>query len=731
MKDIADTPPTKRSRQRRAKRRPRMRWGRLFVCLVIFAVIAVAGLASGTIVAISHNLPNIDAMKPVQLGQDTVIYDSNGHRIAELYGAVNRLIVPSAQISEVMKNATVAVEDKRFYQHHGVDFTGIARAFVDDVRAGHVVSGASTLTEQYVKNAYLGDDVTISRKLREAVLAWELEDRWSKDKILTEYLNTVYYGAGAYGVQAASLTYFHKPISKVSLAQAALLAALPKFPSEYSPITDPGVIKARRDLVLSDMAEQGYITTAQATAAESKPIEVFSKPLSTTNDPAAYFVDYVTRLLVNRYGARETFEGGLKVYTTIDMNMQHDAIAALKARLPSGGYAGALAAVDPANGFIRAMAASTDYKTYKYNLTWQAMRQPGSTMKPFALLAAVEDGANPASTFYNSHPLHIYLGPGADPPYWDVYTAEKSSGGRMNLVQATLASDNTVFAQLCLDLGPDKVVQVAKAMGITTKLIAEPSVVLGSEDVNVLEMANAYATFADEGVRHTPQAIAKVVFPNGKVSKARVRGVRGRRPAPATSSTRSSSRTRATRAGRRPPCPTTTRAARPARPAPRRTTGTPGSAASTPGSPRLCGWATHRAPSPCPACSAPPTRCRSGAPSTTRSSARPTSPTSPCPASCRSGSRGRARTRRWRPRRRPRRRRRPRDRARASPSHSRPRPSRPNRRPRRHPPRRRLRPSPRPKRATPASQACLGRLSMTRTALPSLRAIVRGSLSLP
>jgi penicillin-binding protein 1A len=503
-----------------------MRWGRLFVCLVIFAVIAVAGLASGTIVAISHNLPNIDAMKPVQLGQDTVIYDSNGHRIAELYGAVNRLIVPSAQIPEVMKNATVAVEDKRFYQHHGVDFTGIARAFVDDVRAGHVVSGASTLTEQYVKNAYLGDDVTISRKLREAVLAWELEDRWSKDKILTEYLNTVYYGAGAYGVQAASLTYFHKPIAKVSLAQAALLAALPKFPSEYSPITDPGVIKARRDLVLSDMAEQGYITTAQAAAAESKPIKVFSKPLSTTNDPAAYFVDYVTRLLVNRYGARETFEGGLKVYTTIDMAMQHDAIAALKGRLPSGGYAGALAAVDPANGFIRAMAASTDYKTYKYNLTWQAMRQPGSTMKPFALLAAVEEGANPASTFYNSHPLHIYLGPGADPPYWDVYTAEKSSGGRMDLVQATLASDNTVFAQLCLDLGPDKVVQVAKAMGITTKLIAEPSVVLGSEDVNVLEMANAYATFADEGVRHTPQAIAKVVFPNGKVSKAHVRGVR-------------------------------------------------------------------------------------------------------------------------------------------------------------------------------------------------------------
>ncbi len=522
MKDIADTPLTKRSRRKRAARRPRVRWGRLVIAVVFFAVVAVVGLTAGTIVAVSHNLPNIDAMKPVQLGQDTVIYDSSGHRIAELYGAVNRLIVPSSQIPEVMKNATVAIEDKRFYQHHGVDFTGIARAFVDDVRAGHIVSGASTLTEQYVKNAYLSDDVTINRKVQEAVLAWELEDRWSKDKILTEYLNTVYYGAGAYGVQAASLTYFHKPISQVSLAQAALLAALPKFPSQYSPITDPAVIKARRDLVLYDMAQQGYITAAQAATAESTPIKVFSKPLSTTSDPAAYFVSYVEGQLVSRYGAREVFEGGLKVYTTIDMRMQHAAIAALKARLPSQ-YAGALAAVDPTNGFVRAMAASTDYKTYQWNLTSQAMRQPGSTMKPFALLAAVEEGANPATTYYNSHPLDIPM-PNGIP--WIVNTAERSSGGRMDLVQATLASDNTVFAQLCLDLGPDQVVRVAKAMGITTSLQALPSIVLGSEDVDVLEMASAYATFAAEGVRHAPQAIARIVFPNGKVRKAHVRGIR-------------------------------------------------------------------------------------------------------------------------------------------------------------------------------------------------------------
>ena len=525
MTELADSPPTKRSRKRRATRRPRVHWGRLVLCLAIFAVIAVVGLISGTIVAVSHNLPNIDAMHAQQLGQDTVIFDRSGQKIAEIYGAVNRVVVPSDRIPVVMKNATVAIEDKRFYQHHGVDFTGVARALVDDIRAGHVVSGASTITEQYVKNAYVGDDVTVTRKLREAVLAWELEDRWSKDKILTEYLNTVYYGAGSYGVQAASLTYFHKPVSRVTLPQAALLAALPKFPSEYSPITDPQVIRIRRNLVLDDMAQQGYITPAQDAAAKKTKLRVYAEPVSTTKNPAAYFVNYVTQQLVNRYGAREVYEGGLRVYTSIDMHMQQAAIDALKGHLPAG-PAGALVAIDPNNGFIRVMSSSTDFKTYKFNLASQAPRQPGSTMKPFALIAAVEEGANPAATFYNSHPLHIYLGPGANPPYWNVFTAEKSSGGRMNLVQATLASDNTVFGQLCLDLGPAQIVRVARRMGITTPLVAEPSIVLGSEEVNVLEMADAYATMANEGIHHAPQAIEKVVFPDGRVVKTKVKGNR-------------------------------------------------------------------------------------------------------------------------------------------------------------------------------------------------------------
>ena len=228
-----------------------------------------------------------------------------------------------------MKNATVAIEDKRFYHHHGVDFTGIARALVDDIKAGHVVQGASTITEQYVKNAYIGDDPTLTRKLKEAVLAWELEDRWSKDKILTEYLNTVYYGAGAYGIEAASLTYFHKPVSQVTLPQAALLAALPKFPSEYSPITDPKVITPRRNLVLDDMARRA--TSRRPRTPPPKRPSCVSSPADLDDQQPGGLLHRLRHPQARRQvRRRETYEGGLRVYTSLDMRCR-PAIAALKA----------------------------------------------------------------------------------------------------------------------------------------------------------------------------------------------------------------------------------------------------------------------------------------------------------------------------------------------------------------------------------------------------------------
>ena len=497
--------------------------------LVVLAALAVplvaAAALAGAVVAVSHTTPSLASLQSRTLAQNTVLYDSRGTVIAQLHGDTNRTVVSSSRIPQALKDATVAIEDRRFYVHHGVDFVGVARALIADVLAGHVVQGGSTITEQYVKNAYLSNESGLLRKIHEALLAWQLEDRWSKDQILTAYLNTVYYGAGAYGVQAAAQTYFHKNVWQLSLAQCALLAGLPRDPTGYSPIYDPADALARRDLVLSAMSAQGYIGASQAAAASQAATHVFATAPPSQKGPAAYFVQYVTEQLIRRFGVAETLQGGLKVYTSLDMRMQNDGIRALKSTLPKG-PAGALVSIDPANGFIRAMVASTDYRTTQFNLAWQAHRQLGSAMKPFALVAAVEAGADPATTYYDSMPLHLFLGAGSVPPYWNVSTFSNTYAGRINLVNATWQSDNTVYAQLAIDLGPAKIVAVAHRMGITSPLKAYPSIVLGSEVVNPLEVADAYATFAAEGVRHAPQAIASVVFPDGRVQRARVHGHR-------------------------------------------------------------------------------------------------------------------------------------------------------------------------------------------------------------
>lgn len=515
---------TSRARQRRQAKKPRRRWLWLVVAFVLLTGVSLLAGLAGTIMALSHNLPKLESAQRKQFAQNTIIYDRYGKQIAVLYGAASREVVPSSRIAQVMKDATVATEDKRFYEHHGVDFMGIARAAVADIKAGSVVQGGSTLTEQFVKQAYVGSEQSLKRKLREAVLAWQLESTWSKDKILTEYLNTVFYGENSQGVQAASWRYFHKPISDVTLPEAALLSALPRAPTEYDPVVHPKVAKVQRNLVITLMEEQGYVSAARADRARKAPLGVHSEAAPAERGLAAYFVDYVRQQLINRYGAGMVYEGGLKVYTSIDMNMQEKATQALKNTLPAGPD-GSLVSVDPGTGYIRAMTATTDWKNTKYAVAWQGGRQPGSAFKVFALVAVVEAGANPATTYYVSHPLHIPT-PGAPEPYWDVFTASHTSGGKMNLVQATLASDNTVYAQLCLDLGPEKVASTAKKMGITSPLDPVPSIVLGSQLVNPLEMADAYATLANGGIYHKPLAIERVVFPSGRVEKTKIKGKR-------------------------------------------------------------------------------------------------------------------------------------------------------------------------------------------------------------
>ena len=341
----------------------------------------------------------------------------------------------------------------------------------------------------------------------------------------------MYFGAGAYGVEAASRTYFHKSAAKLTLKEAALLAALIRLPSKYSPTTDPKQAKERRDLVLDTMAAEGYITQAEADATKAKKLGVRKHPPTVNDSEAAYFVDYVTRQLIKKYGAAQTFNGGLRVHTSIDMKWQEAALASVSGTiggLDYGGWgpAGALVAIDPETGFIRAMVGGTDFEKKKFNLAWQSRRQAGSAMKPFVLTSAVEMGMNPASTYYVSHsPTIIPMGPGAAP--WIVNTYDHSSAGRITVSAATVRSDNSVYAQLCMDTGPENVVATAQKMGIKSPLAAVPSITLGTEVVNPLEMASAYATLASGGIYRPPQAIVKVVVPGGKVDwKPKTKGRR-------------------------------------------------------------------------------------------------------------------------------------------------------------------------------------------------------------
>jgi penicillin-binding protein 1A len=521
----------RRGRERRQKASVRKKrkflWLKITAVVVLLLAIIVMAVAAGAIFAVSRNLPSLDELQKRQNPVNTTIYDRHGQLIAELHGAENRVLVPSTKIPDVMKQATVAVEDERFYTHHGIDFRSLIRALVENLRSGGVVQGGSTITEQYVKNAYVGNERTYTRKIREAVLAWQLEDRWSKDKILTEYLNTVYYGAGAYGVEAAALTYFHVHASELNLQQAALLAALPKFPTEYSPTTDPKLSKQRRNLVLQLMAAQGYITQRRAIRTSKQKIDVYPHPKSMNNDMADYFTSYVTSVLTKRYGTRQVFEGGLKVYTSIDMTWQREAIDVIKSTTGPLNFgfkpSAALVAIDPKNGYIRTMVGGLDYKKQKFNLASQAHRQPGSAMKPFVLTAGIEQGMNPYTTFYNSHsPVIIPMGFAAP---WVVNG--DGPGGPESVAAATTISDNVVFAQLSVDVGPENTVTTAHKMGITSPLDAVPSITLGTSGVTPLEMADAYATFASGGIHHPPQAIVKVELANGRVDwKPKTKGIR-------------------------------------------------------------------------------------------------------------------------------------------------------------------------------------------------------------
>jgi penicillin-binding protein 1A len=394
------------------------------------------------------------------------------------------------------------------------------RALVADVRAGHVVQGGSTITQQLVRNLYIGKERTLKRKLIEACLAVKLNRAWSKDRILQAYVNQVYYGNHAYGIEAAAQTYFSRHAHGLGIAQAALLAGLPQAPSVFDPFHEPDAARARRDQVLRAMLVSHTITQAQferATAQRAlhlKPGRLYTR----IREP--YFFSFVRDQLIREYGAQTVRSGGLRVYTTIDPRFQRDAVLAIRQTLMErGDPAAALVAINPRNGAIRAMAAVTpNSRKNQFNLVAQARRQAGSTFKTFVLTTAVLRGVDPATTYYRSAPFHYQPDPYT--PAWDVATYDHTYVGSTSIENATLRSDNTVYAQLTLDLGPDQVAATAHRLGVETDLSVNgsfvPSMGLGAIAVSPLEMASAYATLAAQGMYSKPMAIRKVIFSNGK-----------------------------------------------------------------------------------------------------------------------------------------------------------------------------------------------------------------------
>lgn len=494
---------------------------------VLAATLVVGVIAAiGYVLHVAGTAPKLASLHPIISQGASQVYAADGTRLGFIQSDDVRSPVGWNEIPQTLKDATVAIEDQRFYKNDGIDPTGIFRSAVKDITSGKALQGGSTITMQLVRNLYLGGDQhTLRQKIIEAKLAIEYNEHHSKHSILTSYLNSVPYGTvgglTATGVQAASRIFFDKPASQLDLEQSALLAGLPQAPSEYNPFHDPGAARRRRNEVLAKMAELKYITGAQAAATEQAPLELHLGTFySQRSEP--FFFEYVREQLERRYGRRKVEQGGLRVYTTIDLNKQRLARKAIAEVLNEPeDPASAIVTIDPHNGYIEAMAESESYEQSQYNLAADGHRQPGSTFKAIDLADALSRGVDPNSTYYFSHTL----APGwlQGYPTYEVKTFEGTSLDKsISLVQATLASDNTVYAQLAADLGEQTVTEMAYKMGVKTHLSSYPAEALGGLTLGVtpLEMAAVYATLADGGWRDKPIAITKVAFPDGRVDSS-------------------------------------------------------------------------------------------------------------------------------------------------------------------------------------------------------------------
>jgi penicillin-binding protein 1A len=519
LEDLARV--SRRRRRRQIKRQSRGRaWGIVRILLVglfsasLLSVVAGVGAFAYTYRTVSENLPELDRYRNTELAQTSVVYNSAGEVVDELHGVQNRFVVPLSQVDPTLRDAVVAIEDRRFYEHRGLDFEAVGRAAWENVRSLSIQEGGSTITQQLVKNTYIAQEQrqipSFRRKMAEASLAWQYEEIHSKDKILEQYLNTVYFGANAYGAEAAARTYYNKAAANLTLPESAMLAGIINLPGTYDPFSDPESAKKRRNVVLDRMLEHGYIDEEEHAAAVAEEIELSRGRVEYENDNE-YFLDAVRKELAEEYGDQAVYEGGLKIYTTLDPRLQELAATSVDdvVNPEEGGPSASLVSVDPETGAVKAMVGGSDFQQVKFNLATQGKRQPGSAFKTFVLSEAIRQGIS-TDTRYLSEYLEVPMGEYEEP--YVVQNYDFHERGPINLKSATEQSDNTVYVQLALDLGLENVVDMASKMGIESALETYPSTAIGGlgEGVSPYEMASAYSTLANGGVHMEPYLVEKV-----------------------------------------------------------------------------------------------------------------------------------------------------------------------------------------------------------------------------
>ena len=493
---------------------------KIFIGLIIFIIVMAVGVGIGFVTA-NLNV-KADLSKDILPPASSHIYDSAGNEIAIIHATENRVPVKIEQIPVNLQNAFVAIEDNRFYEHKGVDFRGLARAAYTNIIAQEIAEGGSTITQQLAKNAYLTQDRTYKRKIQEIFLALQLEKQYTKQEILELYLNQIYFGQGAYGVQAAAKTYFGKNVEDLTLAECAMLAGIPKSPNYYSPFNNISAATVRRDTVLDQMVAYGYISRNEASAARQTEIVLAPPNMPEKQKDAMYFIEYVTQLLVDRYGADAVYKEGLKVYTTIDLDMQRMAEEALLMYLPqdytdANGILqpeGAVVAIEPRTGYIRAMVGGRG--TDQFNRATMAERQPGSAFKPFVFISGLESGYTPDTVIEDS-PINI--------DGWQPQNSSRRFSGNVSLRTVATFSMNVPTVKIAQALGIDKAIYYAQEMGISTFVLdgdpndAHLATALGglTRGVTPLEIASAYGTFANGGVHIPHVAITKVLDRNGNI----------------------------------------------------------------------------------------------------------------------------------------------------------------------------------------------------------------------